>query len=75
MSGVQVFPVVMGAFAVPQNHRGLARISLGKSVSPDGKNFGKGSIEGLFNARIFIKILRIPQTVFLPIMMVLTTIG
>ncbi len=30
---------------------------------------------GLFTARIFIKILRIPQTVFLPIVMVLTTIG
>ncbi len=32
-------------------------------------------IMGLFTARIFIKILRIPQTVFLPIVMVLTTIG
>lgn len=30
---------------------------------------------GLFTARIFIKILRIPQTVFLPLVMVLTTIG
>lgn len=30
---------------------------------------------GLFTARIFIKILRIPQVVFLPIVMVLTTIG
>ncbi len=30
---------------------------------------------GLFTARIFIKILRIPQTVFLPVVMVLTTIG
>lgn len=30
---------------------------------------------GLFTARIFIKILAIPQTVFLPIVMVLTTIG
>lgn len=32
-------------------------------------------IMGLFTARVFIKILRIPQTVFLPIVMVLTTIG
>ncbi|MDO6727996.1 MAG: tripartite tricarboxylate transporter permease [Cognatishimia sp.] len=32
-------------------------------------------IMGLFTAKIFIKILRIPQTVFLPIVMVLTTIG
>jgi putative tricarboxylic transport membrane protein len=32
-------------------------------------------IMGLFTARLFIKILRIPQTVFLPIVMVLTTIG
>ena len=32
-------------------------------------------IMGLFTARIFIKILRIPQVVFLPIVMVLTTIG
>lgn len=30
---------------------------------------------GLFTARIFIKILKIPQTVFLPVVMVLTTIG
>ncbi|MEM9212289.1 MAG: tripartite tricarboxylate transporter permease [Pseudomonadota bacterium] len=30
---------------------------------------------GLFTARIFIMILQIPQTVFLPIVMVLTTIG
>ncbi|MDD9739388.1 MULTISPECIES: tripartite tricarboxylate transporter permease [Marinovum] len=30
---------------------------------------------GLFTARIFIKVLRIPQTVFLPLVMVLTTIG
>ncbi len=30
---------------------------------------------GLFTARIFIQILRIPQTVFLPVVMVLTTIG
>lgn len=32
-------------------------------------------IMGLFTAKIFIKILTIPQTVFLPIVMVLTTIG
>lgn len=32
-------------------------------------------IMGLFTARIFIKILRIPQVVFLPIVLVLTTIG
>ncbi|WP_424928004.1 tripartite tricarboxylate transporter permease [Amaricoccus tamworthensis] len=32
-------------------------------------------IMGLFTARIFMKILRIPQVVFLPIVMVLTTIG
>lgn len=32
-------------------------------------------IMGLFTAKIFIKILRIPQVVFLPIVMVLTTIG
>ena len=32
-------------------------------------------IMGLFTARVFIKILRIPQVVFLPIVMVLTTIG
>lgn len=32
-------------------------------------------ILGLFTARIFIKILRIPQTVFLPVVMVLTAIG
>lgn len=32
-------------------------------------------IMGLFTARVFIKILRIPQTVFLPVVMVLTTIG
>ena len=30
---------------------------------------------GLFTARIFIAILRIPKTVFLPVVMVLTTIG
>ena len=198
MSGFQVVPVLMGAFAVPQIIEGLRAMQIGrmvqlkgrilpnlrtvrkhmptitrsgvigtgvgalpgvgedvagwvsygvgKSVSPDGKNFGKGSVEGLlssetannaciggalipllvlgipgsppaaalmgafkinniipgptidpeiilrvvaimvlasftmfimglFTARIFIKILRIPQTVFLPIVMVLTTIG
>ncbi|SOH93872.1 putative tricarboxylic transport membrane protein [Monaibacterium marinum] len=32
-------------------------------------------IMGLFTARVFMAILRIPQTVFLPIVMVLTTIG
>ncbi len=32
-------------------------------------------IMGLFTARVFMKILRIPQVVFLPIVMVLTTIG
>ncbi|WP_416369448.1 tripartite tricarboxylate transporter permease [Tritonibacter mobilis] len=32
-------------------------------------------IMGLFTARVFIKILRVPQTVFLPLVMVLTTIG
>ena len=32
-------------------------------------------IMGLFTARVFIKILRIPQVVFLPIVMVPTTIG
>jgi len=32
-------------------------------------------IMGLFTARVFIKILRIPQVVFLPIVMVLTAIG
>ncbi|TQV81819.1 tripartite tricarboxylate transporter permease [Denitrobaculum tricleocarpae] len=30
---------------------------------------------GLFTARVFIMVLRIPQTVFLPVVMVLTTIG
>lgn len=30
---------------------------------------------GLFTARVFITVLRIPQTVFLPVVMVLTTIG
>ncbi|MEH6832256.1 MAG: tripartite tricarboxylate transporter permease [Sulfitobacter sp.] len=198
LSGFQVVPVLMGAFAVPQIIEGLRSMKIGKmvqlegrilpnlktirkhmptiarsgiigtsvgalpgvgedvagwvsygvgkSVSPDGENFGKGSIDGLlcsetannaciggalipllvlgipgsppaaalmgaftinniipgptidpdiilrvvaimvmasftmaimglFTARIFIKILRIPQTVFLPIVMVLTTIG
>jgi len=198
LSGFQVVPVLMGAFAVPQIIEGLRTMEIGKmlqlegrilpnlktirrhmptiarsgiigtsvgalpgvgedvagwvsygvgkSVSPDGKNFGKGSIDGLlcsetannaciggalipllvlgipgsppaaalmgaftinniipgptidpdiilrvvaimvmasftmaimglFTARVFIKILRIPQTVFLPIVMVLTTIG
>ena len=198
LSGFQVVPVLMGAFAVPQiieglrhtemgqvaalkdrivpNVRQVARhlptitrsgvigtgvgalpgvgedvagwvsYGVGKTVSKDGKNFGKGSLEGLlssetannaciggalipllvlgipgsppaaallgafkinnvipgptidpdiilrvvaimvlasftmwilglFTARIFINILRIPQTVFLPIVMVLTTIG
>lgn len=198
LSGFQVVPVLMGAFAVPQIIDGLRSMKIGamvqlegritpnlktirkhmptiarsgvigtsvgalpgvgedvagwvsygvgKSVSPDGENFGKGSIDGLlcsetannaciggalipllvlgipgsppaaalmgaftinniipgptidpdiilrvvaimvmasftmaimglFTARIFIKILRIPQTVFLPIVMVLTTIG
>jgi len=32
-------------------------------------------IMGLFTARVFIRILRLPQVVFLPIVMVLTTIG
>lgn len=32
-------------------------------------------IMGLLTAKIFIKILRIPQTMFLPVVMVLTTIG
>lgn len=198
LSGFQVVPVLMGAFAVPQIIEGLRHVEMGnvtalkdrivpkvrevgrylptitrsgvigtgvgalpgvgedvagwvsygvgKSVSKDGKNFGKGSLEGLlssetannaciggalipllvlgipgsppaaalmgafkinnvipgptidpdiilrvvaimvlasftmwilglFTARIFINILRIPQTVFLPIVMVLTTIG
>ena len=198
LSGFQVVPVLMGAFAIPQIIEGLRMMEIGKmvqlegrimpnlktirkhlptiarsgvigtgvgalpgvgedvagwvsygvgkSVSHDGANFGKGSIEGLlcsetannaciggalipllvlgipgsppaaalmgaftinniipgptidpeiilrvvaimvmasftmfvmglFTARIFIKILRIPQTVFLPIVMVLTTIG
>ncbi|MCZ0963945.1 tripartite tricarboxylate transporter permease [Paracoccus benzoatiresistens] len=30
---------------------------------------------GLFTARVFIRILRIPQTVFLPVVLILTTIG
>ncbi|PSL20368.1 tripartite tricarboxylate transporter permease [Shimia abyssi] len=198
LSGFQVVPVLMGAFAVPQIIEGLRHVEaakmlklqgrilpnmiairrhmptitrsgvigtgvgalpgvgedvagwvsygVGKSVSKDGKNFGKGSIEGLlssetannaciggalipllvlgipgsppaaalmgafkinnvipgptidpeiilrvvaimvlasftmfvlglFTARVFIHILRIPQTVFLPVVMVLTTIG
>ncbi|WP_299920839.1 tripartite tricarboxylate transporter permease [uncultured Pelagimonas sp.] len=198
LSGFQVVPVLMGAFAVPQIIDGLRHMEVGKmvalqgrilpnwtavkrhmptiarsgvigtgvgalpgvgedvagwvsygvgkTVSPDGKNFGKGSLEGLlssetannaciggalipllvlgipgsppaaalmgafkinnvipgptidpniilrvvaimvlasftmwilglFTAKIFIKILRIPQTVFLPVVMVLTTIG
>ena len=32
-------------------------------------------IMGLFTARVFIRILRLPQVVFLPVVMVLTTIG
>lgn len=32
-------------------------------------------IMGLFTARVFIKILRLPQVIFLPVVMVLTTIG
>ena len=32
-------------------------------------------VMGLFTARVFIRILRIPQTVFLPVILVLTTIG
>lgn len=32
-------------------------------------------VMGLFTARAFIKILRIPQTLFLPLVMILTTIG
>jgi putative tricarboxylic transport membrane protein len=32
-------------------------------------------VMGLFTARIFIRILRIPQVIFLPVVMVLTTIG
>ena len=32
-------------------------------------------VMGLFTARVFIRILRIPQVVFLPIVLVLTTIG
>ncbi|MFY0679230.1 MAG: tripartite tricarboxylate transporter permease [Thalassovita sp.] len=198
LSGFQVVPVLMGAFAVPQIIDGLRHMEagklvelqgrilpnlqavkrhlptitrsgvigtgvgalpgvgedvagwvsygVGKTVSKDGKNFGKGSLEGLlssetannaciggalipllvlgipgsppaaalmgafkinnvipgptidpniilrvvaimvlasftmwilglFTARVFIKILRIPQTVFLPIVMVLTAIG
>jgi putative tricarboxylic transport membrane protein len=198
LSGFQVVPVLMGAFAVPQiidglrhtkasqaialtgrilpNRRAMRRhmptiarsgvigtgvgalpgvgedvagwvsYGVGKSVSHDGKNFGKGSVEGLlcsetannaciggalipllvlgipgsppaaalmgafkinniipgptidpeiilrvcaimvlasftmfimglFTARIFIQILRLPQTIFLPVVMILTTIG
>jgi putative tricarboxylic transport membrane protein len=198
LSGFQVVPVLMGAFAVPQIIDGLRQTNVsqaialtgrilpnlaamrrhmptiarsgvigtgvgalpgvgedvagwvsygvGKSVSHDGKNFGKGSIEGLlssetannaciggalipllvlgipgsppaaalmgafkinniipgptidpaiilrvcaimvlasftmfimglFTARVFIQILRLPQTIFLPVVMILTTIG
>ncbi len=198
LSGFQVVPVLMGAFAVPQIIDGMRHMEMGqmvqlkgrilpnlssirrymptitrsgvigtgvgslpgvgedvagwvsygvgKTVSKDGENFGKGSIEGLlssetannaciggalipllvlgipgsppaaalmgafkinniipgptidpeiilrvvaimvlasftmfvmglFTARVFIKILRIPQVVFLPVVMVLTTIG
>lgn len=198
LSGFQVVPVLMGAFAIPQIIEGMRAMEIGKmvqlegrilpnlktirkhmptiarsgvigtgvgalpgvgedvagwvsygvgkSVSKDGENFGKGSIDGLlcsetannaciggalipllvlgipgsppaaalmgaftinniipgptidpeiilrvvaimvmasftmfamglFTARVFIKILRIPQTVFLPIVLVLTTIG
>ena len=198
LSGFQVVPVLMGAFAVPQIIEGLRHVNVGqmvalqgrilpnlsaikrymptisrsgvigtgvgalpgvgedvagwvsygvgKTVSKDGENFGKGSLEGLlssetannaciggalipllvlgipgsppaaalmgafkinnvipgptidpeiilrvvailvlasltmfiiglFTARFFVKILRIPQTVFLPIVMVLTAIG
>lgn len=32
-------------------------------------------IMGLFTARVFIQILRLPQTLFLPVVMILTTIG
>ena len=198
LSGFQVVPVLMGAFAVPQIIEGLRHMDagqmvalrgrilpnlgtirrylptigrsgvigtgvgalpgvgedvagwvsygVGKTVSKDGANFGKGSVEGLlssetannaciggalipllvlgipgsppaaallgafkinnvipgptidpaiilrvvaimvlasitmfimglFTARVFIKILRLPRTVFLPVVMVLTTIG
>ncbi|MFD0908415.1 tripartite tricarboxylate transporter permease [Ruegeria arenilitoris] len=198
LSGFQVVPVLMGAFAIPQIIEGLRHVEagkvmalkgsilpnlltvrrhlptigrsgvigtgvgalpgvgedvagwvsygVGKTVSKDGKNFGKGSLDGLlcsetannaciggalipllvlgipgsppaaallgafkinnvipgptidpeiilrvvailvlasltmflmglFTARVFIKILKIPQTVFLPVVMVLTTIG
>lgn len=198
LSGFQVVPVLMGAFAVPQIIEGLRQMEVGKmialtgrilpnlaamrkhiptiarsgvigtgvgalpgvgedvagwvsygvgkSVSHDGANFGKGSVEGLlcsetannaciggalipllvlgipgsppaaalmgafkinniipgptidpeiilrvcaimvlasltmfimglFTARIFIQILRLPQTLFLPVVMVLTTVG
>ncbi|MFG5381193.1 tripartite tricarboxylate transporter permease [Yoonia sp. R2-816] len=131
---------------VGEDVAGWVSYGVGKSVSPDGKNFGKGSMEGLlssetannaciggalipllvlgipgsppaaalmgafklnniipgptidpaiilrvvaimvlasftmflmglFTAKIFIQILRIPRTVFLPVVMVLTTIG
>lgn len=131
---------------VGEDVAGWVSYGVGKSVSPDGKNFGKGSIEGLlscetannaciggalipllvlgipgsppaaalmgafmvnniipgptidpaivmrvcaimvlasftmfvmglFTARVFIQILHLPQTVFLPAVMVLTTIG
>ncbi|MEP3330685.1 tripartite tricarboxylate transporter permease [Sedimentitalea sp.] len=198
LSGFQVVPVLMGAFAIPQIIDGLRQVDMGKvialkgrilpnlaamrrhmptiarsgvigtgvgalpgvgedvagwvsygvgkSASHDGKNFGKGSIEGLlssetannaciggalipllvlgipgsppaaalmgafkinniipgptidpsiilrvcaimvlasltmfimglFTARVFIQILRLPQTVFLPVVLILTTIG
>lgn len=198
LSGFQVVPVLMGAFAVPQIIEGLRHVEtgqmvalrgrimpnfatirrhlptigrsgvigtgvgalpgvgedvagwvsygVGKTVSKDGANFGKGSVEGLlssetannaciggalipllvlgipgsppaaallgafkinnvipgptidpeiilrvvaimvlasltmfimglFTARLFVRILRLPQTVFLPVVMVLTTIG
>lgn len=131
---------------VGEDVAGWVSYGVGKSVSPDGKNFGKGSIDGLlssetannaciggalipllvlgipgsppaaalmgafklnniipgptidpeiilrvvaimvlasftmflmglFTARIFTQILRLPQTLFLPVVMVLTTIG
>jgi putative tricarboxylic transport membrane protein len=131
---------------VGEDVAGWVSYGVGKSVSKDGKNFGKGSIEGLlssetannaciggalipllvlgipgsppaaalmgafklnniipgptidpeiilrvvaimvlasftmfimglFTARVFIQILRLPQTLFLPVVMVLTTIG
>ena len=198
LSGFQVVPVLMGAFAIPQIIEGMRHVvtgqvipvqgrilpnlsalrrhmptiarsgaigtgvgalpgvgedvagwvsyGVGKTVSPDGRNFGRGSLEGLlssetannaciggalipllvlgipgsppaaalmgalkinnvipgptidpnlilrvvailvlasftmwvlglFTARVFVRILRIPQTIFLPIVLVLTTIG